>query len=38
MFAAIDPQYLGIDREAAKTMLAMDHGSSAEQDQDEHMA
>ncbi|RBB13224.1 DNA repair protein, partial [Xanthomonas oryzae pv. oryzae] len=29
MFAAIDPQYLGIDREAAKTMLAMDHGSSA---------
>ncbi|WP_237384670.1 DNA repair protein [Xanthomonas oryzae] len=38
MFAAIDPQYLGIDREAAKTMLAMDHGSSAKQDQDEHMA
>ncbi|WP_235429041.1 hypothetical protein [Xanthomonas oryzae] len=38
MFAAIDPQYLGIDREAAKTMLAMDHGSSAEKDQDEYMA
>ncbi|OLH73508.1 DNA repair protein, partial [Xanthomonas oryzae pv. oryzae] len=38
MFAAIDPQYLGIDREAANTMLAMDRGSSAEQDQDEHMA
>jgi hypothetical protein len=35
MFAAIDPQYLGIDREAAKTMLAMDHGV---QDADERMA
>ncbi|RBL28128.1 DNA repair protein [Xanthomonas oryzae pv. oryzae] len=35
MFAAIDPQYLGIDREAAKTMLVMDHGV---QDADERMA